>query len=123
MNPFQFLKNYEGEIRVNGQKIKKEQIDNIDKFEDEIKLELIPKSMAEKTKYRIVVKGWMANNSGNLDFHQRWNNGIPMPLQEMYGSIRSETPGMYSMDLKDANGGNHWIGFVSKSAIISMEEL
>ena len=123
MNPFQFLNNYDGEIKVNGQKIKKEQIDNLDKFENDLEIELIPRSMAEKTRYKIVVKGWMSNNSGNLDFHQRWNNGLPMPKSEMYGTIMAETPGMYKMDLTDSDGCNHWVGFVSKSAIINMEEL
>ena len=98
MNWFDFMKNYEGSIKVNGQK-------------------------EEKTKYRITVKGWMSNNSGNLDFHQRWNNGICMPLKTMIGTIIAETPGMWKMDLVDENGENHWVGFVSKTAIINMEEI
>lgn len=123
MNWFEFIKNYSGVVKINGKKIDKSEIaENIEQH-DELTIELTPKSLEEKVKYKIIVKGWMSNNSGNLDFHQRWNNGVAMPCNTMMGIILSETPGMFKMDLKDENGANHWIGFVSKVAIISMEEL
>lgn len=123
MKWFDFVKNYDGSVKVNGSKIDKSKIDEIEELEDDLTIELIPKALEEKQKYRITVKGWMSNNSGNLDFHQRWNNGIAMPCQTMVGTIIAETPGMRKMDLTDENGNNHWIGFVSKVAIISMEEI
>lgn len=123
MNWFDFMKNYEGSVKINGHKIDKTKIDEIVEQGDELNIELVPKCLEEKTKYIITVKGWMSNNSGNLDFHQRWNNGIAMPCQTMVGTMIAETPGMRKMDLTDENGNNHWVGFVSKAAIVSMEEL
>lgn len=123
MKWFDFVKNYDGSVKVNGSKIDKSKIDEIEELEDDLTIELIPKALEEKQRYRITVKGWMSNNSGNLDFHQRWNNGIAMPCQTMVGTIIAETPGMRKMDLTDENGNNRWIGFVSKVAIISMEEI
>ena len=123
MNWFDFMKNYEGSIKVNGQKVDKSKIEEVVGQGEELTIELTPKALEEKTKYRITVKGWMSNNSGNLDFHKRWNSGICMPLKTMIGTIIAETPGMWKMDLVDENGENHWVGFVSKAAIISMEEI
>lgn len=123
MNWFDFMKNYNGSIKINGNNIDKSKIEEVIEQNDELTMELIPKVLEEKTRYRIIVKGWMSNNSGNLDFHQRWNNGISMPFTSMVGTIIAETPGMWKMDLTDENGNNHWVGFVSKAAIISMEEI
>lgn len=122
MNPFKFVENYDGEVRVNGRKISQEERKDITKLGEDLEISLIPRSQVEKTKYRVRVKGWMANNSGNLDFHKRWNNGVPMPSTLMEGTMISETPGMHKMDLTDADG-NHWIGFVSKAAIIELTEI
>lgn len=123
MNWFDFMKNYEGSVKINGQKVDKSKIEEVVEQCEELTIELTPKALEEKTKYRITVKGWMSNNSGNLDFHQRWNNGIAMPRQTMIGTIIAETPGMWKMDLVDEHGENHWVGFVSKAAIINMEEI
>lgn len=120
---FDFLKDYKGVIEFNGKKIKPEEIELYENSNDEIEIKLTPNSIAKPIRYKVVVKGWMYNNAANLDFHKRWNNGNPMPCGEMYGTVITETPGMWKMDLVDKFGENHWIGFVSKSAIIEMKEV
>lgn len=50
--------------------------------------------------YRITVKKYMTEQAtSTFDFQDRWNNGIPMPLTVMQGSIEKETRGMYYMKL------------------------
>lgn len=122
MNPFKFIENYDGEVKVNGRKISQEERSDITRLGDDLEIKLTPRSLLEQTRYRVKVKGWMSNNSGNLDFHRRWNNGVPMPSTEMEGTILGETPGMRRMDLTDADG-RHWIGYVSKAAIIEFTEI
>lgn len=118
---FEFLKNYSGKVTINEMTATPEMIDNIENLES-AEIHLIPKSMCNETLHYIYVKSWMANDSGNLDFHQRWNNGIPMPSREMKGKILAETPGMLKMELSTLDDSKHWTGYVSKSAIIEMEE-
>lgn len=119
---FEFLKHYEGKVTIDGVKATPEMIDNLDNVEN-AEIHMIPKGMCEESKFRIYVRPWMANDSGNLDFHQRWNNGIPMPDREMKGKILAETPGMLKMELWSMDNKQHWIGYVSKSAIVEMEEI
>ena len=119
MSWYDFLKNYDGKVTVNGKDINDVDMDSL----SEIEMDIIPKSLLKRQRYRIVVKGWMSNKSGNLDFHQRWNDGIAMPCTEMYGYELAETPGMRKYELWDKDGNNHWIGFVSKSAILEREEV
>lgn len=122
MNPFEFLKNYHGTVRINGKKASDEDIDNIEDFTGELEIELIPKSLEEKTKYRIYVRHWMTEEASNLDFHQRWNEGKAMPTREIAGEIIAETPGMLKVKGTCSNGVD-WTGFISKAAIIEKEEL
>ncbi|MEG1565406.1 MAG: hypothetical protein RR342_01525 [Bacilli bacterium] len=121
---FEFLKNYEGKIFINGKTATSEDIDKIEEMNfEEVEIELIPKCLSEQTKFRIYVKAWMSNDSGNLDFHQRWNNGVAMPERDMTGEILAETPGMRKMNLYTIDGKQHWTGYVSKSATIDLTEI
>ena len=120
---FEFLKDYDGEITINGQKVHPKDASAMEILnQGELDIVLTPRALCEKVKYRVLVRPWMASNSGNLDFHARWNKGIPMPNREMLGTIEAETPGMYLMELTDYSG-NHWRGYVSKAGIVSMEEI
>lgn len=121
---FNFLVNYDGEIKLNGKKITDTSIfSKLDIFsEDKLSIEITPISLLDPVQYKIHVKNWMAI-SGELDFHKRWNNGVPMPFTEMIGTIEGETPGMYKMDLHTEDNRYNWKGYVSKAAIISMEEI
>ena len=50
--------------------------------------------------YRITVKKYMTEPATpTFDFQDRWNDGIPMPLAVMRGTIEKETRGMYYMKL------------------------
>lgn len=72
--------------------------------------------------YRITVKKYMTEPAtSTFDFQNRWNNGIPMPLTVMQGSIEKETRGMYYMSLEEDD--NKWSGWVIKSAIKEWKEI
>lgn len=56
--------------------------------------------IAKKLKYEVIVKKWMLQPSTtDFDFHEKWNNNIPMPMAIMEGYILEETKGMYKMKL------------------------
>ena len=120
-NIFSFLCNYDGKVVIDGKDATHDQINAIDIFNvDRLDIKLIPKNKMVPNKYKIKVKNWMAY-SGNLDFHQRWNDGISMPTTEILCEIIGETPGMYRVDGKCSNGES-WKGYISKAAIINIEK-
>ncbi len=50
--------------------------------------------------YRVKVKKYMTKQSSpTFDFMDKWNDGVPMPLVEMVGTVEKQTPGMYYMHL------------------------
>ena len=72
--------------------------------------------------YKIIVKKYMTEQAtSTFDFHDKWNNGKPMPLCIMRGEVIKETRGMYYMKLKSDDIS--WTGFVIKSAIKEWEEI
>lgn len=51
--------------------------------------------------YKIKVKKYMIEPATiTFDFHDKWNDGKPMPLLVMTGEVLKETRGMYQMKLK-----------------------
>lgn len=61
---------------------------------------LAPKDVKPQKQYKIKVKNYMTKPSTpTFDFHDKWNNGKPMPLCIMWGKIIKETRGMYYMNL------------------------
>jgi len=53
----------------------------------------------EKT-YKIKVRQYMTKpSSPDFPFHDKWNDGKPMPMRVMVGRILKETKGMYQMEL------------------------
>lgn len=57
--------------------------------------------MAVNGEYKITVKAWMTEPSTpQFDFHDKWNNGNPMPLRIMTGKVIKETPRMFQMNLE-----------------------
>lgn len=51
-------------------------------------------------KYKVFVKGYMTEPAtSTFDFQDKWNNGIPMPLCVMTGTVIKETRGMFYMNL------------------------
>ena len=70
--------------------------------------------------YKITVKKYMTEPAtSTFDFHDKWNNGKPMPLCIMQGEVIKETRGMYYMKLKSDDIS--WTGWVIKSAIKEWE--
>ena len=48
----------------------------------------------------IYVRQYMTKPSTpDFNFHEKWNNGIPMPMREMQGIVLEETRGMVKMKL------------------------
>ena len=58
-------------------------------------------SVEDGKEYVISVRKYMTMpSSPEFDFHDRWNNGVPMPLRTMVGTIEKETKGMVYMKLR-----------------------
>ena len=52
-------------------------------------------------KYKVTVKKYMTEPAtSTFDFQDKWNNGVPMPLCVMQGTMLKETRGMVYMNLK-----------------------
>jgi len=91
----QALKGYEGEVviilnkagKTQEQKEEKASINNIQEIEG-------------SPIYKIKVRQYMTKPaSPEFDFHNKWNNGIPMPMRIMVGRKLKETKGMVQMEL------------------------
>ena len=55
---------------------------------------------AETEEYRITVRQYMIKPAtAEFSFHDKWNNGVPMPLRTMVGHVIQETAGMVKMEL------------------------
>lgn len=113
----EFLRNYTGEIEVNGETIQNQNIAQVlDNLTGNIQIHLKPtenarvrnaftlkqEAVRDKTKvqYNVLVKPWMTQKSnGTFNFMMTWNNDVPMPLRFMCGNINKETQGMFNMTL------------------------
>lgn len=106
----EMLKNYSGNIVVNGKKVGSI---TEDMLKDNTVITLTPiratvEQKVDTKEYRIKVKTYMTQPSTpDFDFMDKFNKGVPMPLVHMIGTIEKETPGMYYMNLRadtDFNG-------------------
>lgn len=113
----EFLRNYTGEIEVNGETIQNQNIAQVlDNLTGNIQIHLKPAENARvrnaftlkqeavrdetKVQYNVLVKPWMTQKSnGTFNFMMTWNNDVPMPLRFMRGNINKETQGMFNMTL------------------------
>ena len=121
MNIFDFLKYYEGTVKVNGVEIPVDSREAIDSLCGDLKIELIPRNILEVKKYRIKVRSWLVNND-NFDFIKRWNNGVSMRCDSGTCEIIKSTPGMLYIDFY-GDDGSHWEGYVAKAGVISLDEI
>lgn len=71
--------------------------------------------------YYVEVDDWMTFEDSFNSFHRSHNNKTPMPLTCMYGTIVDELSDAYFMNLH--SGNMLWSGWVSKRAIIKLEEV
>lgn len=107
---FDFLKNWKGAIEINGTSYEnysaipsdlKISSDTIILLHTEKKSRACQIAAEADRLYRIEVRQYMTKpSSASFDFMKKWNNDIPMPLRQMVGTIKKETPGMYLMDLR-----------------------
>lgn len=113
----EFLRNYTGEIEVNGETIQNQNIAQVlDALTGSIQIHLKPaenvrvrnaftlkqEAVRDETKvqYNVLVKPWMTQKSnGTFNFMMTWNNDVPMPLRFMRGNVNKETQGMFNMTL------------------------
>lgn len=91
----QALKGYEGEVVIILNKAGNRQ---------EQKEEKAPVNSMQEIKgspiYKIKVRQYMTKPaSPEFDFHDKWNNGVPMPMRIMVGRKLKETRGMVQMEL------------------------
>lgn len=87
----QALKGYEGEVVVvlnkQEQKEEKAPVNNVQEIKD-------------SPIYKIKVRQYMTKpSSPEFNFHDKWNNGVPMPMRIMVGRKLKETRGMVQMEL------------------------
>lgn len=108
------LKNWKGEVEVNGihyaniHEVKTDDLRNFDNVTIKL-LSAVKKSQKSsnsvltddgKQQYRITVKSYMLKKaSPEFDFMLKWNKDIPMPLRTMIGTVEKETRGMVYMKL------------------------
>jgi hypothetical protein len=106
-----FLKYFDKEININGVTYKSgaEALQNINNFNGKVTIEYNVSTKASEVKkqpnnankneviYKIKVRKYMTD--AEFNFHDKWNNGLPMPMRIMVGKILEETPGMYKMKL------------------------
>jgi hypothetical protein len=85
------LKNFDGQLTVILNKGAEERISQASQQVEEVAGDKI---------YRIKVRQYMIKPSTpEFDFHDKWNNGNPMPMRIMVGKKLKETKGMVQMEL------------------------
>lgn len=107
------LKEWKGDIEINGEKV--DDLSGFKPVSGQIHIKLLPNDYKRKqtrnsslqthsgedTLYRITVKQYMTRKaSPEFDFMAKWNSDNPMPMRTMIGWIEKETPGMVYMHLK-----------------------
>lgn len=101
---FEFLKNYNGNIKVNGAELDANSaITLLNNKSGEYTIVLTPviEEEYDTDNYQITVKPYMTRFETGMqfDFNKQYNNGIPMPLRTMQGNVIKETRNMYYMKL------------------------
>lgn len=119
----ELLKNYPGNLKVNGKEFENvlQAIQAFGEYRGRLVIELNtntaittspiastptspPRQEVEEgkeTEYIIKVKQYMTRPaSSSFDFMDKWNNGVPMPLRVMVGKKLKETKGMVKMELR-----------------------
>lgn len=119
----EFLKDYNGGIKINGVMVDKSELDKYENPDGDLEIHLSQKFITNKDLIKIEVVDWMLESSDvNRSFHLRWNRGIGMPERIMFGKIIEETGSTYKMQLSTMNKSKYWTGYVAKVAITKMED-
>ena len=106
------LKDYKGAVEVNGQSFDSldSALKELKNFDGQLTI-VLNKGAGERVSqvsqqvegdkiYRIKVRQYMTRPSTpQFDFHDKWNNGNPMPMRIMVGRKLKETRGMVQMEL------------------------
>ena len=111
----ELLKNYPGNLKVNGKEFENvlQAIQAFGEYQGRLVIELNTNTVTptqpsrqeveegKETEYIIKVKQYMTRPaSPSFDFMDKWNNGVPMPLRVMVGRKLKETRGMVKMELR-----------------------
>jgi hypothetical protein len=113
MEMLELLKNYPGNLKVNGKEFENviQAIQSFSGYRGKLVIELntntaiitpSPRQEVEEgTEYVIKVKQYMTKPAtASFDFMDKWNNGVPMPMRIMVGKKLKETRGMVKMELR-----------------------
>lgn len=112
MEMLELLKNYPGNLKVNGKEFENvlQAIQAFSEYRGRLVIELNTKPTppprqeveeGKETEYVIKVKQYMTKPaSPSFDFMDKWNNGVPMPMRIMVGKKLEETKGMVKMELR-----------------------
>ena len=123
---FEFLRNYDGRIVVNGVEYNASDIDKINDIEGEVNIYLTPAQQVSNnvTEYYVEVLDWMTIKSDeNTRFHEKYNNGIAMPEYRMIGQVIGSEIDVIKMKLHTIDNAVTWTGYIQKRAIIRFEEI
>ena len=107
----ELLKNYPGNLRVNGKEFENvfQAIQAFGEYQGKLVIELNTNTTTntssveegKETEYIIKVKRYMTKPaSPSFDFMDKWNGGVPMPMRIMVGKKLKETKGMVKMELR-----------------------
>ena len=111
----ELLKNYPGNLRVNGKEFESvlQAIQTFGEYQGRLVIELNTNTVTptqpprqeveegKETEYVIKVKQYMTRPaSPSFDFMDKWNGGVPMPMRVMVGKKLKETKGMVKMELR-----------------------
>lgn len=95
-------------------------------FSEAISGDSIPQSMVVKKRdidpiVKVVFADYVIRPFKGFDLHDKWNNGVAPPSQNMYGRIAQETSGMYRFELYDENCEKEWNGWCPKKSCVIIE--
>lgn len=115
------LKNYSGDIYVNGTYIEDISKIRLDKLIGDNVIRLVPKP--PKRTYDVELKRWMTiiDNTTRI-FHNTYNRGIPAPSRYLIVEVQKQDSGGYYVKAKTTRSNTTWYGFIPYNAILRMEE-
>lgn len=115
------LKNYSGDIYVNGTYIEDISKIRLDKLIGDNVIRLVPRP--PKRTYDIEIKRWMTVvDTSTRTFHNTFNQGIPAPSRYLVAEIQKQDSGGYYVKAKTMRSNITWYGFIPYNAILRMEE-
>lgn len=116
------LKNYEGDIYLNGTYIEDVSKIRLDMLIGDNLITLMPKQ--PQIKYNVEIKHWLTVlDSTTRSFHLSYNSGIPAPSRYLIATIEKQDDVGYYVKAKSLRSNRIWYGCIPYDAILRMEEI